>query len=287
MKKLIFLLLCLHNSAYANFHEIENDNGQIQLIADFLIKKIYDVFNGNKKSIERYIRSKLKDGEYTEQFAIQLAKNYYFIYGRVIDTEKMIFNVCYSRDPMKKWGLLKRVEQFLDIGVDYGFSIKELILNDKIPKFCCYVDNICLDLSYLKIESLEGLDVLSGLGYVEWLFLDHNQIGIIEEYSFIFATRLLNLYLHNNKINNLSNNAFTGLSCLRMLKLSDNEIREIKPNSFNSLFNISSLYLRNNPLLFIDSLAFDDNRKITCHTKTDTYEAVSSGNKLPQIDLYI
>lgn len=196
-----------------------------------LIKLIYTKFNGNKKDIEKYISLKFS---YNPNHAIKLAKEYYYIYGKV-----------FSLNSFSENRLLAKLRQgeFLNIGFHYGFSIQDLIDNNKI--YCNYTSHLkALDLSNLKIESLIGLDNLELKEQVEYLFLDHNQLTFIPEYSFQRLPNLINLYLNNNNIKNIDLNAFPDATKIPYINLINNKFdTEIIENIKNYFYGKAMLFI--------------------------------------------
>lgn len=221
-----------------------SQRNDINRVARYMNQRVYDKLKGDKWAIEKDIKRNLENKHFTPNIAVTLAKQYYFVFGEVISSDKMTYAPYLYPEQYFKWGLLGRREQFLDIGINYGFSIQELIDNNKIPSSCIFLDFVCLDLSHLKIESLEGLENIKNIERVQWLFLGYNQIKKLLPGKFCCTAKLLDLYLNNNNIEEILPDTFKGLDNLKFLNLAYNNLTDVKLKVFLDLENLTLLNLR-------------------------------------------
>lgn len=188
-----------------------------KLIIEFLIPEIRLNLNQAFRFMEDAIKVKenletcIKD--YFNPIAREaIAKEYFYLYGDV-NTIPFSYNVFDKN----------RDIQFLNVGIDYGFSIQELVDNGKIPKI---IDGIGgtrrLDLSNLKIKSLDGIANIKDI------------------------RSIANIDLSHNLIENISNRDFKDI-CPTILYLDHNLISSIGPNCFDNLFDLAILALNDNP----------------------------------------
>ena len=80
------------------------------------------------------------------------------------------------------------------------------------------------------------------------LDLHHNDISVIEETTFNHLPYLIGLNLSENSISVIEDTTFNHLPSLRLLWLNNNEISVIKDNTFNNLVNLQNLWLNNRSL---------------------------------------
>lgn len=103
---------------------------------------------------------------------------------------------------------------------------------------------------------------LAGLPQLTWLYLDHNNIDIIEEGAFDKLRRVKELDLSSNRIESLPNGTLRSLSNLRILDLSYNRLQALETDLFHGLRKLTSLHLRHNALRFIPVRIFQDCRSM-------------------------
>ncbi len=103
-----------------------------------------------------------------------------------------------------------------------------------------YEDRSWLELDYLFLTSICGLDKFCGL------------------------TTLVVLSMTNNRLKTIPNNFFEYFSSLCHLNLSDNRLEEINKKMFIGLNQLTHLNLRGNKLKKIDEGAFSGLAKLTC-----------------------
>lgn len=91
-------------------------------------------------------------------------------------------------------------------------------------------------------------DLFHKLYSLQFLYLQENQIHILQDDLFSDLVNLSHLFLHGNRIRALSENVFRGLVNLDRLLLHDNRIRQVHRKSFRDLGRLTILYLFNNSL---------------------------------------
>lgn len=204
----------------------------IELAAKALIKHIYQIHNGIKQRIETFIVQEFILKVDLTDLAIQLCKEYFYMYAKTYVTIPEI-----------------RKKQFLDIGIDYGFSIQELLDNEKIliSSDLEMISNN-LNLSYLKINSLEGLENIANIDKLVYLDLGHNQLSFLGENCFSKVRQLEWLILENNRIGAINPECFNNFHNLKRLNLSKNNISIIDLNNLTTLQTIEMIDLRDNLL---------------------------------------
>ena len=194
-----------------NYLDIELLKGPV---ANEMVQDLHKKHNGDRELIEAVILSL----NLPEDLAGLLAKYWYLNYGE-------------NRN-------------FILPNLDYGFSIEELRVHNKLPK----VDRVVLVLSKLRINDLSGLRNIPGLNNLRFLVLRFNKLTNLVPDVFNGLNNLVQLDLHNNKLTNLVPGAFNGLNNLIILDLSSNELTNLVPGVFNSLNNLMTLRLANNKL---------------------------------------
>lgn len=170
---------------------------------------LYNQFSNNKKAIEKELQ-KINPVE----IRIAIAKQFFFLFGDIEISDL-------SNERAKE----KRSKQFLNIGVDYNFTVQELLDNNKLPDI--EKSNITkgepifftLDLRFLKIKSLKGLTEINNYETITDILLD------------------------GNKINKIKDNAFKNSKGLILLSLKYNNLCQIDVNAFKKLPNIGELFL--------------------------------------------
>lgn len=142
-----------------------------------------------------------------------------------------------------------KYRKVLNLGVDYGFSIKDLSssvehINHFLVKCSSYnLKEHEMFLDNLGINSLEGIESLhTGIEYSK--NKPKSMICNIEKVKHLYVTK--------NSISKLENYLFLNFSTLKSLHLADNKIRMIKPDSLSGLGNLEYLSLANNELTNFD-----------------------------------
>lgn len=94
------------------------------------------------------------------------------------------------------------------------------------------------------------------------IYLQGNNISVIEADSLRNQTGLEYLYLHNNQIQAIEDGAFDDLNMLRSLDLYYNQLSELTANTLRGLTNVYYLDLENNQFTRIEEGVFANNRGI-------------------------
>ncbi|XP_056147180.1 leucine-rich repeat transmembrane neuronal protein 4-like [Lampris incognitus] len=100
------------------------------------------------------------------------------------------------------------------------------------------------------------------LNQLLWIYLDHNQISVLDSRAFQGVRRLKELILSSNKISLLHNATFHGIPNLRSLDLSYNKLEVLQPGQFHGLRKLQNLHLRSNGLTNIPIRAFLECRSL-------------------------
>ncbi|TRY65441.1 hypothetical protein DNTS_008772 [Danionella cerebrum] len=125
------------------------------------------------------------------------------------------------------------------------------------------ISTICqgLSLRYNDLHTMLPYQ-FAHLNQLLWLYLDHNQIAIVDSRAFQGMRRLKELILSSNRISQLHNATFHGLPNLRSLDLSYNKLQELQPGQFFGLRKMQTLHLRSNGLTTIPVRAFLECRSL-------------------------
>ena len=154
-----------------------------------------------------------------------------------------------------------------------GKNLETAILSDNylknIPKFCeqdssqrdikefsCNLKTLYFD--HNKLDTIKQIDFIF-LEKLEYMNLDSNYIGSIEDDSFFNLKSLETLILSNNKLNltNSSQALFNSLTNIKILNLGANLIEIIRMNSFQDLLKLEVLDLSNNKIYAIEKDSFN------------------------------
>lgn len=245
-------------------------NPIFKILIDHLVAKFK-----NKANIETYI----KNSTFSDQFKVALAKTYFFdrvnlanYWDLKIQDRETGGGIEYGRG--KDWAKKMINNLVLDIGVDYGFSIQDLIEHKKLPQsafdyivhlkrvgnyFDRRVDEVIvvLDLESLKINSLAGLGNIAN--YIKNLYNFPNELKK-------FTFRVEDINLANNQLTTIQHNDFRSdlisLAELKNLNLNNNRIKLVESGAFSGLRNLIALNLENNELEKINLRNFSENKKL-------------------------
>ncbi|KAL2099952.1 hypothetical protein ACEWY4_004346 [Coilia grayii] len=86
------------------------------------------------------------------------------------------------------------------------------------------------------------------LNQLLWLYLDHNQIALVDSRAFQGVRRIKEIVLSTNQISQLHNATFHGVPNLRSLDLSYNKLDALLSGQFHGLRKLQNLHLRSNLL---------------------------------------
>lgn len=179
-----------------------------------ILSNLNKVFNGDKEKIEDYLKENVLK-RVPIDLHIEFTKQYFFLFSSIRP------NLRVSSDLETE--IHKRESGCLNLGFEWGFTVKELIENLKIPKsYVLCLNAHILDLSNLKINSLEGLNRINNLHKIKYLVLNNNQITYINPDAFIGLEHLIDIELNDNHIDSIAIDAFTKLPHLNKLELKNN-----------------------------------------------------------------
>ncbi len=133
--------------------------------------------------------------------------------------------------------------------LDYGFSIQDYLNSPVLQKeiqVTTYTGKPLLNLQFMKINNLQGLQNIPNIKTVKILYLMGNQLTTIPD-AFAGLTNLEKLYLYSNQLTTIQAGAFAGLTNLKELYLNNNLLTTI-PDAFAGLTNLVVLYLDDNQL---------------------------------------
>ena len=117
-----------------------------------------------------------------------------------------------------------------------------------------------VDLSHNNLTLIES-GAFNGLRTIIWLKLSHNMLGFffhehtLSSQVFVGLGMIEWLWLDNNQISLLPANIFAGLSQLEWLFLRGNNISQLSMNTFKGLANLSYLYLNYNLISQLPAIA--------------------------------
>lgn len=141
-----------------------------------------------------------------------------------------------------------------------GFSIRHYLIEQPtlIQK---RMEGNSLDLSRLKLNSLDGLADIPDIQNITQLDLKDNRLTLISNDAFYAVPQLKSLNLENNSIAKLEPLAFNRLTNLEKLKLNDNKLTQLTV-AFGQLKNLRKLDLSSNMIIQISSHAFRDQKNL-------------------------
>jgi len=141
---------------------------------------------------------------------------------------------------------------------DVGYSIEEsLDAAEKIDMNTRLKDGT-LDLSYLDIDNLSGLEKIPGIKNITALKLGLNRLRSIKPGTFQELSQLKSLSLTDNKLSEIKPGAFQGLSQLESLSLNYNKLSDINLGAFKGLSKLKGLFLNYNKLSDINPGVFQE-----------------------------
>ena len=88
------------------------------------------------------------------------------------------------------------------------------------------------------------------------IFLDGNNLGVLNSHTFIGRKNLRTLHLNNSRIDKIENQTFNGLKSLTVLHLENNNIQSLQGFEFSGLSHLRELYLDNNRITTIANNTF-------------------------------
>jgi Leucine-rich repeat (LRR) protein len=149
-----------------------------------------------------------------------------------------------------------------------------------------------LDLSWNNIFFIQINDSISeDVINLKWLSFSHNRIEHLLAYQFKLLVKLEELYLNWNQIELIDNMSFYGLKSLKVLDLSNNRLTELPVDGFNELASLIRLDLSWNELEVIHSqmlAGLGQLEQLQCgfnKIKTVEQNSFAGLNKLRMLDL--
>ena len=132
-------------------------------------------------------------------------------------------------------------------------------------------DVICSTVTAAQLASVDYLYIEDGYSSEEIVPSDFGGLTSLKELTIKNSEQLIRvpanafdgldsltrLYLDNNELRVLDSNAFNGLPALERLGLSENRITAVDPNTYNGLDSLTRLFLNNNELRVLDPDAFN------------------------------
>ncbi len=190
-----------------------------------------------KEEYEEIIARALHLGKITPQDIIDhaspslrygVARCYYLLYGRVLDLQN---------DKI-------------------SFPLRILIKHDRLGR--AISENGELDLSYLHIADLDGIEEIPSIKSVHSLNLSHNEISLLHINNFNALSHLKNLDLSFNHLSSIKAKTFSHLTHLHTLNLSHNVMPHFDKNSCFNLHALEELNISYNKLEWLGFGAFND-----------------------------
>jgi Leucine-rich repeat (LRR) protein len=122
------------------------------------------------------------------------------------------------------------------------------LLNTSIYKYLESIDSSKITLIFLDNNEIEIIqnNIFNGLNNVTLIDLQYNKITKINKETFHGLKKLNSLNLQHNKITEMDKDCFNELVSLTELYLNSNELSNIDENTFQDLFNLEKIYLQNN-----------------------------------------
>ena len=141
--------------------------------------------------------------------------------------------------------------------ISFTPALQAVSVSDLIKQKRINIKNEILDLSSMKIDSLEGLQNIPKPSTIKKIILFNNNISQLKKEFFESFKKLEILNLSKNEITQLVGNQFEGNKLLTKLNLSDNQISTISRKAFNDLQKLTNLNLTSNHLSTFDVGTFD------------------------------
>lgn len=234
--------------------DLENDNKlNIQALFDFCndSKKLLFGFAGRFASLSEYSHSKeflenyIKNLNISDEAKVVIAK-IYFVHSIIANNKT--FRESIERAYIKHQGFPNEAEYLieynlirpLEIGIDYDFTIQELIDLGIFKYIRCKTYGIFdnekyLDLRFLNISSLAGLQNIPNFKDITFIDLSFNKICKINPEELQNCEHLKILRLRNNNLININVEAFENIT-ETVINLSGNRISRDNINQLEELF---------------------------------------------------
>ncbi len=141
-------------------------------------------------------------------------------------------------------------------GLVTQFSIADYIARHGMPAIEIKNGMRTIDLSGKGLTTLDGIEQLPGLNFLQVLLLNNNNITGLTPGIFQDLISLERLSLDHNKLNSLPIGVFRELKNLKLLGLSENQLTSLAPETFQGLTALRELSLYMNKLSVLASGAF-------------------------------
>lgn len=115
-----------------------------------------------------------------------------------------------------------------------------------------------LDLSYLHLADLDGIDQIPNITSVRVLNLSHNEISLLHPDNFKVLPQLTKLDLSFNRLSSLRQRIFKHLPLLHDLHLNHNHITHLDKDTFIALTRLQELDISHNKIQWIGIGALND-----------------------------
>lgn len=200
------------NNAPTNMQSLK-----VSALRVFLLN-LHEKLSGDKENIEIFLQERVLN-KVPKDIHEDFAKQYFYLYGTIKP------NLRTEKDFEQE--LPKRDQSLLKLGFEYGFSLEELINNNKIPKsYVVFYNAHILDLSNLKINSLAGINRITNSEKIKYLALNNNQLTSIEPNAFKGLEHLIEIEINDNCLTNIAIQAFTSLPNLYKLEIKNNSLSQ-------------------------------------------------------------
>ena len=123
-------------------------------------------------------------------------------------------------------------KNFILPDLDYGFSIRELLMHKKLPQI--ERNSRSLDLSKFRINNIDGLKSIPNIASVHKLKLINNRLETLNKGDFA-GLSLGTIHLEKNRLQRLNSGVFSELNVLSNLYLAHNPLEFLAPDFFGCL----------------------------------------------------
>ena len=184
-------------------------------------------------------------------------------YPEIADLESIYCRLVYTTQQTFVPLVEARNDQFLCPYQTHCFSLCQCCQFDSCdcemicPEGCsCFHDNSwskniiqCSSNQFTQLPETLPMDATE-------IFLDGNNLGVLNSHTFIGRKNLRTLHLNNSRIDKIENQTFNGLKSLTVLHLENNNIQSLQGFEFSGLSHLRELYLDNNRITTIANNTF-------------------------------
>jgi hypothetical protein len=130
-----------------------------------------------------------------------------------------------------------------------GVALQEISPSILTPNFYERFPNLKKVIIFNMSKKDINLDCFKSFQTLEELYLVHNIIPVLDNFTFVDLKNLTVLILHNNSIEEIHEAALAGLKKLQILNISDNKnLTYLHPKIFKDLVNLQNLFLESNSI---------------------------------------